>query len=62
MKKKYDYELVPFGKCDDDAEIMIPRKYRFKEEVAEEHNRQYALNDVPKRLVRVKPRDLNNES
>jgi hypothetical protein len=67
MKKKYDYKLVPFGEYDDGEIRNLPicetsKKYRFNEETAQEHNRQYALNCVPRRLVRVKPRDLNNKT
>jgi hypothetical protein len=55
MKKTlYEYELVVLDKQeDDDGETIAPRKYYFKEETAKEHNRQYAINDVPRKLVKV---------
>ena len=55
-EKIYDYELIPFGHNFADA---MPRKYRifrFTESEAQEQNKQYILNKVQKRLVRVKAR------
>ncbi|MAH48503.1 hypothetical protein CMI37_21940 [Candidatus Pacearchaeota archaeon] len=54
MKQKlYEYELVILDE-DSDEETIARRKYYFKDETAEEHNRQYALSDVPRKLVKVK--------
>ena len=55
MKKKlYEYELTWTFSENDDAETILPIKYYFKDETAKEHNRQYALFDVPRKLVKVK--------
>ena len=55
MKKKlYEYELVFLDEHEDDEEATTPREYYFKDETAEKHNRQYALSDIPRRLVKVK--------
>ena len=52
MKKKFcEYELIVL---DEDEEAIAPKKYYFRDETAEEHNRQYALSDVPRKLVKVK--------
>ena len=53
IKKLYEYELCGFGE-DSEEETSPPRKYYFKKETADEHNRQYALNNVPRKLVKVK--------
>ena len=56
MKKKlYEYELwreYVIGE-DSDEETVAPRKYYFTDEVAKEHNEQYSLNNVPRKLVKV---------
>ena len=57
--KKYlcEYELTwTFGEEDEKAREALdesPRKYYFRDETAKEHNRQYALSDVPRKLVKV---------
>ena len=48
MKKFYEYDLV--GPEDE----VAPRKYYFRDSVAEEHNRQFAHSKTPRRLVKVK--------
>ena len=54
MKKKLcEYELVILDE-DSDEETIAPRKYYFRDETAQEHNEQYALSDVPRKLVKVK--------
>ena len=54
MKKKLcEYKLVILDE-DSDEETITPRKYYFSDEIAEEHNRQYAVSDVPRKLVKVK--------
>jgi len=56
MKKTlYEYELwreYVFGE-DSDEKTIAPRKYYFTDEIAKEHNRQYAFYDVPRQLVKV---------
>ena len=56
MKKKlYEYELwieYVMGE-DSDEETVAPRKYYFTDEIAKEHNEQYAFNNVPRKLVKV---------
>ena len=59
MKKLYEYELTWTFSLEDNEEVRIaldasPRKYYFREETAKEHNRQYTLSDVPRKLVKVK--------
>ena len=56
IKKLYEYELVVLDKedNDDDEEVITPRKYYFRDETAEEHNRLYAFYDTPRKLVKVK--------
>ena len=49
-KKLYEYELIS---TDKDEEYNSSRNYYFKHETAKEHNRQYAINDVPRKLVLV---------
>ena len=54
QEKLYDYELISFG-----GSPVTHRKYRifrFTESEAQEQNKQYILNKVQKRLVRVKAR------
>ena len=46
MKKLYEYDLV--------GPDVAPRKYYFLDEVADEHNRQFANYKTPRRLVKVK--------
>ena len=54
MKKKlYEYKLVILD-ANSDEETIAPRKYFFKAKTAKEHNKQYAINDVPRKLVKVK--------
>ena len=53
MKKKlYEYELVVLDKDEDDARKNL--RHYFREETAKEHNEQYALNGVPRKLVKVR--------
>ena len=57
-KKLYEYELTWTFSLEDDEEARIaldesPRKYFFQEVTAKEHNRQYALSDVPRKLFKV---------
>jgi len=53
MKKKLcEYELIVLDE-NEDEETIAPRKYYFRDEIAEEHNRQYAVSDVPRKLVKV---------
>lgn len=52
-EKIYDYELIAY------SGNLMPRQYRifrFTESEAQEQNKQYILNKVQKRLVRVKAR------
>ena len=59
MKKKlYEYDLVVLDKQEDDEEAIAPRKYYFSDETAEEHNRQYAFYDTPRKLVKVEGGDV----
>ena len=54
-KTLYEYELwieYVFGE-DSDEETIAPKKYYFTDKVAEEHNKQYAFYDVPRKLVKV---------
>ena len=58
MKKKlYEYKLVILD-ADSDEEPIAPKKYYFTDEIAKEHNRQYALSDVPRKLVKVRGGDV----
>ena len=50
-KKLHEYKLVSTDKTE---EYDSSRKYFFKTKTAKEHNRQYALSDVPRKLVKVK--------
>ena len=59
-KKLYEYELwteYVFGEVSDE-ETIVPKKYYFTDKVAEEHNRQYSLFDVPRKLVKVEGGDV----
>jgi hypothetical protein len=47
MKKFYEYDLVG-------PDEVAPRKYYFRDNVAEEHNRQFTHSKTPRRLVKVK--------
>mgnify|MGYP003650594255 CR=1 FL=1 len=54
-KKLYEYNLVVLGRQEDgDTKPMTPRNYYFTAETAQEHNKQYALYNVPRKLVKVK--------
>ena len=57
MKKLYEYELTwTLGEDDEKARKALdeyPRKYYCEYETAKELNRQYALSDVPRKLVKV---------
>jgi len=58
-EETHEYELISFGH--DFADVM-PRRYkifRFTEKEAHDHNQQYILNNVKKRLVKVEGRDFN---
>ena len=55
-KKLYEYELVSLDRDEDDTSEN-PRHY-FRDETAEEHNRQYAVSDVPRKLVKVEGGDV----
>jgi len=48
--KYYEYKLTSTN----DEEIDTLRKYFFQPKTAKEHNKQYVLNDVPRRLVKVR--------
>ena len=48
--KLHEYKLI----VSDDDEAIASRKYFFQKETAEEHNKQYALNNVPRHLIRVR--------
>lgn len=48
--KYYEYKLTSTN----DEEIDTSRKYFFLSKTAKEHNKQYVLNDVPRRLVKVR--------
>ena len=48
-KKYYEYKLT----ATNDEEIDTARKYFFTKESAKEHNKQYSLNDCPRRLVKA---------
>ena len=50
-KKLHEYKLVS---TDKNEEYNSSRKYFFKTKTAKEHNRQYAINDVPRKLVKVR--------
>lgn len=56
-KKLYEYELTwTFSEDDEKTREALDessRKYYFRHETAKEHNRQYAINDVPRKLVLV---------
>ena len=49
-KKLHEYKLVS---TDKNEEYNSSRKYFFKAKTAKEHNNQYAINDVPRKLVLV---------
>ena len=53
IKKLYEYELT-WTFSEDGEETIIPQKYYFTEKVAKDHNKQYLINDVPRKLVKVK--------
>ena len=57
MKKLYEYDLTwAFSEHDEEVRKSLdesPRKYYFQEVTAKEHNRQYSLSDVPRKLVKV---------
>ena len=58
MKKKlYEYELT-WTFSEDDEEAIAPKKYYFTDEVAQDHNKQYAINDVPRKLIKVEGGDV----
>ena len=50
-KELHEYKLVSLN---EDEEFSSSRKYFFKPKTAKEHNKQYAINDVPRKLVKVK--------
>ena len=56
MKKElHEYRLSYNGLAQtNDEEIDTSRKYFFQLKTAKEHNEQYILNDVPRRLIRVR--------
>jgi hypothetical protein len=49
-KKYYEYKLTSTN----NEEIDNSRKHFFQLKTAKEHNRQFALNDVPRRVVKVR--------
>jgi len=57
IKKLYEYELTwTFSEGDVEARKALDessRKYYFGHQTAKEHNRQYAINEVPRKLVLV---------
>lgn len=55
----HEYELIPFGHdCGDALMLRKYRIFRFTEKEAHEHNQQYILNNVKKRLVKAEKRDI----
>lgn len=63
MKKKlYEYKLTwTFSEDDEEARKVLDeslRKYYFTDEVAKDHNKQYAINYVPRKLVKVEGGDV----
>lgn len=50
IKTLHEYKLVSTDKTE---EYNSSRKYFFKTKTAKEHNRQYVINDVPRKLVLV---------
>jgi len=56
-KTLHEYELVwTFSEDDIEARKALEesqRRYYFTDEVAKDHNKQYALSDVPRKLVKV---------
>jgi len=48
--KYYEYKLTSTN----DKETDASRRYFFQRKTAKEHNYQYTLNDVPRRLVKVR--------
>ena len=49
-KTLHEYKLVS---TDKNEEYNSSRKYFFKPKTAKEHNRQYIINGVPRKLVKV---------
>ena len=50
-KKLYEYELISLDKGE---EYTPSRNHYFQESTAKEHNKQYALNEVLRKLVKIK--------
>jgi hypothetical protein len=48
--KYYEYKLTSTN----DEEIDASKRYFFQPKTAKEHNKQYVLNDAPRRLVKVR--------
>jgi|TARA_B110000196_G_C20754934_1_gene479414 hypothetical protein len=46
----YEYKLTSTN----DDEVDPSRRYFFTKATAKEHNKQYVLNDVPRRLMKVR--------
>ena len=58
----FDYELITYEPERRWKQLVPEREnrfYRFTEREAHEKNQAYGINQVPKRLVRVKPRKIN---
>mgnify|MGYP003663926526 CR=1 FL=1 len=54
-KKLHEYELLVLGEQEDNDENTIaPRKFYFRDKIAQKHNEQYAFYDTPRRLTKVK--------
>ena len=49
-KTLHEYKLVS---TDKNEEYNSSRKYFFKAKTAKEHNKQYVINDVPRKLVLI---------
>ena len=56
MKKLYEYELIILDRDEDDTSKNA--RHYFTDEVAKDHNKQYAINDVPRKLVKVEGGDV----
>lgn len=50
-KELYEYKLTSTNA---DEGYTSSRKYYFRKETAKEHNKQYTLNDVPRKLVKIR--------
>lgn len=55
IKKLYEYELISTDKSE---EYTPSRNYYFQERTAKEHNKQYVLSEVPRKLIKIKDSDV----